>query len=464
MNIQYCYEKFPYAIQTILFNLHCKILYRKRYCDFFYSSIEELERTQWFSEADFSCYQNMKLKKLIEHAYHTVPYYNEIMKKHRLSPSDITTVADLVKFPILTRKDVLMHGDKMLSTKFEKKELFPGHTSGTTGSPLNFYWDRGMWIVNHAYDWRQKQWAGLMLGSPYCVLLGRAIVAPCKDKPPYWQLNKYDNQLWLSSFHLSQQNIDAIFDKICEFSPEVIEGYPSTLYVLAKLLEENNYSFPLKATLTSSETLYNFQLEKIRSVFNCENFDFYGLAERVAWATECEKHTGKHLNMEYGITEIVNHDDESVIPGENGFLVGTSLHNYGMPFIRYKTTDFTSISLEKCPCGRKMPLLGKVTTKAEDLIRTPSGKFISSSTLTHPFKPLHHIEMSQIIQEELGLIIIKIVKRQGYTSHDSKRLLEEFVNRVGPGVDVRLEFVSSIPREESGKFKWVISRLEKTDP
>ena len=163
------------------------------------------------------------------------------------------------------------------------------------------------------------------------------------------------NQLWMSSFHLSDQNIPYYIDKLSTYKPAAIEGYPSTLYILAEYLNRHNILLPMKAAFSSSETLLPFQRQEIMQAFSCNLYDFYGLAERTVFATECEHHEGKHLNFEYGYTEIVNDADGRVENGQKGYLVSTSLQNYGMPLIRYKTTDVTQFKLDTCKCGRHMP-------------------------------------------------------------------------------------------------------------
>jgi len=253
----------------------------------------------------------------------------------------------------------------------------------------------------------------------------------------------------------------SILEKIYGFNPKFIEGYPSTLSVLADLSDQAGANFKLQASFTSSEPLLEPQKSIMKKVYQCDNFDFFGLAERVIWATECEVHEGKHLNMEYGITEVVNEKDKVLDYGQTGYLVGTSLLNYGMPLLRYKTSDMSNISEHLCACGRESFILDSVATKAEDLVHTPSGKVISSSILTHPFKPLKYIEMSQIIQEKIDFIRIKIVKRPGYSESDTNLLLKEFSNRVGEDIKIQVEFVENISREKSGKFKWVKSNIKK---
>jgi phenylacetate-CoA ligase len=216
---------------------------------------------------------------------------------------------------------------------------------------------------------------------------------------------------------------------------------------------------PVKAVFTSSETLFEIQKETIEEVFQCKIFDFYGLAERVAFATECKEHFGKHLNFEYGITELLDNDNNPLSDGKRGYLTGTSLQNYVMPFIRYKTSDISSFMNVECPCGRKMPLIENVTTKMEDIVVTPDGKMISSSILTHPFKPLHNIVKSQLVQMKPDYITVKVVKGKHYNSADSQQLITGLRERLGGGIEITLEFVKDIPCEKSGKFRWIISKV-----
>ena len=79
-----------------------------------------------------------------------------------------------------------------------------------------------------------------------------------------------------------------------------------------------------------------------KNEFECKLFDYYGLAERVMLAIECSAHKGHHVNMDLGITEIITKDNQPAAPGDMSRIVATGLHNYGMPLIRYQTSDITN--------------------------------------------------------------------------------------------------------------------------
>ncbi|MES0327639.1 MAG: hypothetical protein ABUK13_05550 [Gammaproteobacteria bacterium] len=459
--LQNIYEKLPNIVQTAALNVYAYRVHKERYGKEFFKVYNDLLRTQYYSKEEIIKYQETELKKIIQHAYDTTSYYHELFDANSLKPADIQSRNDLYKIPVLTKDLIRENFDGLISSSFKKKELVHGHTSGTTGTPLDILWDQNTCIYTNAVDWRQKNWAGINYGDKLALVLGRVVVPPGKKTPPFWKMDYIHNQLWMSAFHLSSENIKHYLKKLRQYKPVAIEGYPSTVYLVAKFLNESGNTFPVKSVLTSSETLYPLQKEAIEKAFECKVFDFYGMAERVLFSTECDAHTDHHLNFEYGLTEIVDDNDNPLAEDEKGFIVSTSLQNYGMPLIRYKTSDVSAIKSQQCPCGRHMPMLEKITTKAEDIIVCPDGRLISPSILTHPFKPIENIEESQIVQEDINNITIKIVKKADFKNEDAEKLLDGLKYRLGDDMNINIEFVSKIERSASGKFRWVISKVVK---
>jgi len=457
------YSFCPVVLQDLLLTGYSFVLDQQRYRGDFAAYRDLLDQSQWNSEDQLEACQEDALQRLIAHAYNTVPYYRNVFNSLKLVPADIKTIHDLQKLPLLTKKDVKRHFNDLVSSSYKLKELKPGHTSGTTGSPLEILYDSHTIFMTYAALDRQYRWADVSLkrfGDRIAVLRGNVIVPLTQSKPPFWRHNYLHNQLLFSSFHLSPSNLPHFLEKLESFAPVVLDGYPSTLYIMAKYLQSIERTFPLKAVISSSETLYDFQRAVIEERFECKMFDYYALAERVVFATECDRHDGHHVCSEYGITEIIEDDGMPVSSGKLGRLVGTGLHNYGMPLIRYVTDDMTAMKPYQCACGRSLPLMEDVATKAEDIITLKDGRLISSSTLTHPFKPMTSIEGSQIIQEDYDHIKIKLIPNQTYAESDSRHLIHEFQERLGADVKIDIEFINELPRTKSGKFKWVISYVD----
>jgi phenylacetate-CoA ligase len=141
-------------------------------------------------------------------------------------------------------------------------------------------------------------------------------------------------------------------------------------------------------------------------------------------------------------------------------MVGSSLHNFAMPLIRYQTTDRVAFKTETCTCGRALRLMEDVTTKAEDLLRLRDGRLIPPSVLTHPFKPLDSIEGSQLVQTDLDRLLVRIQPGGEFGDHHRQHLVRELKARLGDDMRIDIELVDELPRTARGKFKWVVSQVD----
>jgi phenylacetate-CoA ligase len=454
------YDLMPVSAQNLLLSMFSARLSKTRYGGRYREFRDLLEQSQYWDSSRIRAWQEERLRRVLEHAYEHVPYYRASFRAAGYDPAHFNGLGDLAHLPILDR-DVVKHRVAELRSR-ASSSLTEGHTSGTTGSPISLFYDADMIAMNYAVMDRQYAWAGLRMGKDgdrAAVLRGNVIVPLEQKRPPYWRRNAAMNQMMFSTFHLSPQNLPAYLGALREFAPAVLDGYPSSLYVLAKLLLNQGERLPLRASITSSETLYDFQRQAIEAAFECRVFDYYAAAERVIFSVECDHHRGHHLCEEYGVTEVVDEHGRVVVDGQEGFIVGTTLHNLGMPLIRYRTTDRGARKIDACSCGRGLPLMEDITTKAEDVLRLRDGRLISPSVLTHPFKPLDSIEGSQLIQTDLDRLLVRIVPGGRFNEGDRSHLVRELKARLGEDMRIDIEVVDELPRTSRGKFKWVVNQV-----
>lgn len=460
MNLESLYRKAPPWLQGVFLNAYALQVHRHRYGARLRQEVDRAVQRERWPATRIREYQDDRVRAMVRHAFEKTGFYRDRMRELGLTPDEIQGVGDLDKMPLLTKEDVRAHGVSMMSAPKPGPGWLHGHTSGTTGTPLGLWYDRGTCILTNAMDLRQKAWGGMEPGDWVGLLLGRTVVDPGRERPPFWQANHVLRQVWFSSFHLKDAHLPAYVAEVRRRGLRFLEGYPSTLFILAQYLLRTGQALPMRATFTSSETLHDVQREAIEAAFQAPIFDFYGHAERTVFATECEVHEGKHLAEDFGYVEIVDAAGKPVPEGQPGYLVGTSLHNRAMPMIRYRTGDVSRILTAPCPCGRTHRRIENVTTKAEDIVVTPDGRMISPSILTHPFKPFDTLEASQIIQEAPDRIRVRLVPSAAFTEADQEQLRRGLAERLGPDVEIGFEVVAEIPRERSGKFRWVISEVD----
>jgi len=217
--------------------------------------------------------------------------------------------------------------------------------------------------------------------------------------------------------------------------------------------------FKLKAVLFASEAIYEWERALVQEVFNCRVFSHYGMTEKVVLAAECEHSQNYHCLPQYGITEIDPDSHE---------IIGTGFLNYANPFIRYRTTDISSMPLSfGCErCGRNYyPVFTKVEGRLEDFIVTPQGTLIAPAIITHPFKDLKTIKDTQVVQESPDRVILRAIPwdksdLQLFEAELSK-LCQDLQEILGTDLQVKGEMTEEIERPKSGKFKWIQSSISK---
>ncbi|KOR86518.1 hypothetical protein AM233_22705 [Bacillus sp. FJAT-22058] len=424
---------------------------------YFKKMLSFLNDSKYYSYNELENYQNERLKKIIEHSYKNVPYYNRVFNSIKLKPEDIKSKEDLWKIPVLTKNDVKKNFNDLKAKNIPKLFMNIGKTSGTTGTPAQFY--RDLYSINfeNAIVWRQWLSSGVKRNSKIAIIRGNNIIPNNQLLPPFWKIDKIQKHIEFSSFHMSEENLEHYINKIKEYSPEALQSYPSTAYILAKKLDKLNEQINLKSVFTSSEPIYSYQRELIEKVFGCKIWDYYGMAERVISATECSAHNGLHINEEYGITEFISNN---VISPKEGIMVGTSLQNFGMPLIRYVTNDYGKLQENLCTCGMQHRLIYPIETKEEDMIITKDGRWISPSIITHAFKAIVNVSKSQVVQHDYDKFEVLLVPEVGFSKNEKLKLLEGLKERFGNSSSITINLVDDIPRTKNGKFRWIISHVD----
>lgn len=224
-------------------------------------------------------------------------------------------------------------------------------------------------------------------------------------------------------------------------------------------MQDNGISgiFP-KAIITSSETLLEHQRRTIEAVFRCPVADQYGCAEQVVFVSQCEKGT-YHVHPEFGVVEFLREDGSEATPGEPARLICTGFTNLAMPLMRYEIGDVGVRSEEDCMCGRSFPIIKQIIGRMDDTLITRDGRRIGR--LDPVFKGLQSVKEAQIVQEDYDHLSLLIVPGREFQMRHAQTVVSELQKRMGSQVDVRVKLVDEITRTASGKFRAVISKVNK---
>ena len=413
-----------------------------------------IERSQWLSPEGWQTLQLNSLRQLALDAQRRVPYYRDLFDRLDIDPARWTSLTDLNLIPELGKDDVIAAGASLLAEGGPWLR-FKGSTSGTTGRAMLGWRDRASIAFEQAFVDRQASWAGYRQGERRAWLRGDPVVPAHQADGPLWRINRSDNMLMLSSYHLTRENGAAYLAALEKFDPVMIQAYPSSVSYLARWLEEHDLTYrgkALRGIVTSSETLGADDRRVIVERFGCRVFDWYGAFERVAAIGTCE-HGNYHVMEDYGCVEFEHNDDGTAN------LIGTGFGNCSMPLFRYRADDVVvpADPAYRCPCGRSFRVVERVLGRVDDVIRTPDGRHVVM--LDWIFSGLFGLMEAQVVQERLDEVCIRIVAGPDFGRREELALDSRARDRLGERVNIRIERVASIERTRNGKFRQIVSRL-----
>lgn len=455
------YNKSPIFLQNLACSLYGYREKKVRMGDEFNKRLGWLNAQDMADEKTITEYQNAQLRKLIEHCYSTVPYYRRVMDKLGLKPIDIATRKDLVKLPVLTKKDVIENQNDLISKAFNKKDLQLRQTSGTTGTSLTTYATADAVAFQWAVWWRHRARFGVEPDEWHLNFSGRPMIPANQSKPPFWRWNYPMRQALISQQHLVPEKIKHMVEFINNNNFKFFVGYPSNVasfcsYALEQGLKLTN---PPKYVFLGAENTQDFQLEAIEAFTGATVSDQYGFSEGCGNASKCE-HGTYHEDWEFGILEC---DHPQQIEGGKlrGNILATGFSNYAFPLIRYQVGDVGVWNEEgyQCSCGRRSSSLSFIDGRIEDYIITPEGNRLMR--FGYLFHGIASVSEAQIVQEKLGSIVVRIVKSSSFMSSDELEIRSRIKRYASPSLNVTFEYLDKIPRSSSGKFRPVISELPK---
>lgn len=452
------YNHSPVFIQNTLISLYGIKLRKQRYGNTYKKEIQTLKNNYSLSESKIKQLQSDLLINTLKHAYNTVPYYKQKFSDLKININNLSLENFANHIPILDKDTLRENSDAFVSTDPSLGKFNNIHTSGTSGTPLNIRTNADTTQKNYAFFARMLDIAGVEAGQASATFAGRTIIPANQTRPPYWRHNYFMNNTLFSSYNISADTAPDYINELQRLQLDFIDSYPSAIYEIAHYINEHKIKHNIrpKAIITSSETLLGYQRREIESAFNTTIYDHYGCAEMAALITQCR--LGQyHINPDFSYIEILDDELNPVKENESGHLVCTSFVNKCMPLIRYKIGDNAVFTSEKCACGCVFPLIKSLEGRTDDLIVTTEGKKVGR--LDPVFKGLSGIKETQIIQESLNRLTVKLVVTTNFNKGLESQLAQNIQQRVGKEMSIIFDYVDQVPRTTSGKFKSVVSNI-----
>ncbi|MFN2601977.1 MAG: phenylacetate--CoA ligase family protein [Gemmatimonadaceae bacterium] len=418
------------------------------------SSVIAFRRHPGAARSVLTEFQNRRVRRIVEHAYNRVPYYRRLLDGAGVHPRHIATVADLQLIPITTKSDIKhLPLSDLLAESTDPATLIEHSTGGSTGEPFTV---RRSWMEERVLGELRRRTLRL-----YGANSGALVVVATFHHRPHRNDNRF-LELVLNAFGRYRvrsifclESPESLLRQFREMAPDVIGGYAGVLSRLAHVIAESGVkTHRPRFILSGGEVLSASAAKRISAAFGAPIYDTYGSHEfsRIAW--ECPA-TGDYHRCDDGVVTEVLRNDQPVAEGEEGEIVGTALHSYSMPFIRYRLGDVATQGQDSCLCGQPFSTLGKIQGRVVDYFTMPDG------TLLHPYqlaaalkdKGLHWVAQYQLIQESATSIVLKAVRLIPPSEEDIAEMKRSVETVIGNSVSFDIELVDRLELEDRGKFR-----------
>lgn len=333
-----------------------------------------LKRNEKKTPNEISALQKQKLRRLLHYAYETSPYYRDSFEKAGITADKIDSTP-LCEFPTIDKAILLSQFDSLVTVpglkqeeirRFDEQEKpdrkpFNGkyhivHSSGSTGKPGYFVYDKSAWnsmllgIIRGAlWNMSMPQILKFLAGGPRIVY----IAATDGRYGGAMAVGDGIDGVGAKQIYLDIKTpLDEWISAVKEFKPNMIIGYPSAIKILAELAEKGDVNLHILRVVSCGEPLGASLRKYLEDVFGAQVINFYGASESLSLGVESDPQEGMIL-----------FDDMNIVEMENGVMYLTCLYNFVQPLIRYRLSD--SLTLEtptqenRYPFARAVGLLGR---------------------------------------------------------------------------------------------------------
>ncbi len=422
-----------------------------------------VEAMQWRSPEDIERYQLSALRALLAHAGSRIPYWRDLFARVGFDARGVRRREDLAALPILTRDIVRERYRDLVDPAHAPYNLKKG-TSGSTGAPLKFEYSPESECWRRAIRIRGYSWSGYRPGLP--TFYYWAVVS---DPPDARQALKVrlDRALRRETFFDSMRQDEAArfraLDLLRRTRPAVVICYTQSCAQFARwILDRGLRDWDDIPVLCGAEAVLAGDRAVLTRVFGPQVFETYGSRETMLVAAECEAHDGMHLMEENLLVEV----DSSRTPGaarapgegETGDVLVTDLHNYGMPFIRYRNEDVATLAPPGvCRCGRGLRKLQRVEGRRADTLVDGEGNPVPGVVFHVLFSDARQeiVRQFQAVQRPSGEVVLRVVRGQDFTPERFDAVARRFGQYL-KGVPFRIEFRNSIPAGPNGKMRTIL--------
>ena len=312
--------------------------------------------------------QGKRLHKVVDYAYHNVPFYRDKLQQMDIKPEDITSIDDIVKLPFTTKQDLRDNYPFGLQAAPQSEVIRFHASSGTTGNPTIVGYTRkdvGVWSECMS---RCLTAFGVTRDDLFSVAYGYGLFTGGLG------VHYGVENLGAAVLPTSTGNTEKHVRLLRDLGVTGIACTPSYALYLAETMEKMGVTVDqihLRTGAFGAEPWTENMRQEIERRLGLKGYNIYGLSEIMGPCVsyECEEQNGSHICEDHFFPEVVDPETLEPLPyGQPGELVFTTLTKEGMPLLRYRTRDLCALYNDPCPCGRTAVRMGRILGRSDDML------------------------------------------------------------------------------------------------
>ena len=453
--LDHLYKIVPHFLQNLMVTVFNLKNYNTRYGGNYKKYKKIFKETSTWSLDELRSDQEKRFEQLVKYAQQYSAFYSATYQ-------DIPTATILEQINLLPiiSKEMLRKQIEQVYT-VTKSEAVVSKTGGTTGKSLEVWFTNDNFQERFAMLDNFRSICGYELGKKTAWFSGKSLLTQRDvSKNRFWKTDSYHNVRYYSTFHLKTEFLHYYIENLKKYRPEFLIGFPSNMYEIAKFGLANNIDFPrdvIKGVFPTAETVTLQSRKVIEQFFNTKLYDQYASSEGAPFIFECT-HRNLHLELQSGVFEVLDANDT---PATTGRLVLTSFTSYGTPLIRYDIGDSLVLSDRTCTCGNNNPLVEEILGRIDDFVYSPENGKINLGNISNTLKNTKGIIRFQAVQNQLDTILVKtIIDAEVYNPTIEKKFIQNWRERIGDAMELKIEYVTEIPVSDSGKFRLVKNNIK----
>lgn len=440
-------KKTPMFVQSSAISLFNTYQYKVRHGGEYKKFREYYAKVEGFTASQLDKEVKKKQKSFFKYVKRKSAWYNKLNTK------------DLTKNVPLEKQDIINDFDRIKTIK--EKNGIVSLTGGTTGASMKVVYTKKDMQERFAILDHFRAQHGYRLGKKTAWFSGKNLISENDIQNNICSHYDFINKIrFYSTFHINQDSFHVYWQSLVKFQPEFIVGFPSSVYELCEIADSLGLQLltPVKVFFPTAETVLPKYSEVIGRVLGCQLVDQYASSEGAPFILECT-HGRLHIHPLTGVFEVV---DEHLQPAQSGELLVTSYTTHGTPLIRYRIGDRITLAdtQDTCTCGSIFPLVKSIEGRTSDYILSPTHGKVNLGNISNSTKNIAGIIQFQVIQKELERVNVLVVAGPAFVAKEQSKFKKNLAERFGPQLEIHLQVVNEIPKEKSGKFRFVKNSLK----